>query len=1052
MDFNDVDLSDTLDYSVVKSSGTLGGTLAPLSSNDSGAGAAGSVSYTYSVANSATQYLAAGQTATETFTVTADDGNGGTVDQLVTVTITGTNDDPTVSAVGNGTLTEDASAPTLSTTVSVDFNDVDLSDTLDYSVVKSSGTLGGTLAPLSSNDSGAGAAGSVSYTYSVANSATQYLAAGETATETFTVTADDGNGGTVDQLVTVTITGTNDDPTVSAVGNGTLTEDASAPTLSTTVSVDFNDVDLSDTLDYSVVKSSGTLGGTLTPLSSNDSGAGAAGSVSYTYSVANSATQYLAAGQTATETFTVTADDGNGGTVDQLVTVTITGTNDAPTITVDADDGASANLTESNIGLSATDTLTITDVDVSDLVAPSVFAVSTTGPTGGLSNATLLAMMGVAPSPVDTTTTTTGQLTWTFNSGSEAFNFLNTTNTLELKYTIRATDDSLAIDDQFVTITITGTNDAAVITGTSSGSVTEATSGNPGIPSATGDLLATDVDNTNDAFQAVGATASASGYGTYTLSATGVWVYTLDNANAAVEALGNGDTLSDSFTVLSQDGTAQVVNITINGVDDRVMPTDIKLIIDSPLTDQNNMNNFSVTGTLVATDVDPGDFTYTLVSQTPTGGPAATFSISGDNLLSAGNLGQNQTYTLEIKATQSGDPVGMSYTEFFTIITGSNNNAGDTLSDPTGDDVLFGGDGNDFLIGGSGDDTLFGHASGSGAGDSLDGGAGNDTLYGGGGVDSLDGGTDNDILYGGGGVDAINTGTGNDVVVVNATVGAATPNDSIRVTVAGNGNDTGQDTITGFDLAADTLRILGTGVIGFVHGTDTAIGAAGGTNDGTVASFTALTGLVELNQATNNDWDDQGDVAVTFASPTGTFNEANFEARLQYDLTGTSGANTITGGALGDTLSGAGGIDNLSGAGGNDILIGGTGTDTLTGGIGNDTFKWTTTGDGVDSLADFTLGNLDPQNGALSANADVLDLSDVLGGNPTVVNAVNADNAATVDDYISFTVVGTTATLFADTDGLGGAAPVSLATFAVVSGTTASSLLNDILANNQLHV
>ena len=273
MDFNDVDLSDTLDYSVVKSSGTLGGTLAPLSSNDSGAGAAGSVSYTYSVANSATQYLASGQTATETFTVTIDDGNGGTVDQLVTVTITGTNDDPTMSAVGNGTLTEDASAPTLSATVSIDFNDVDLSDALDYSVV-SSGTLGGTLAPLSSDDSGAGAAGSVSYTYSVANSATQYLAAGQTATETFTITADDGNGGTVDQLVTVTITGTNDDPTVSAVVNGTLTEDASAPTLSTTVSVDFNDVDLSDTLDYSFVKSSGTLGGTLTLLSSNDSGAG----------------------------------------------------------------------------------------------------------------------------------------------------------------------------------------------------------------------------------------------------------------------------------------------------------------------------------------------------------------------------------------------------------------------------------------------------------------------------------------------------------------------------------------------------------------------------------------------------------------------------------------------------------------------------------------------------------------------------------------------------------------------------------------------------------
>ena len=90
----------------------------------------------------------------------------------------------------------------------------------------------------------------------------------------------------------------------------------------------------------------------------------------------------------------------------------------------------------------------------------------------------------------------------------------------------------MAFDDQLFTITITGTNDAAVITGTSSGSVPEATSSNPGIPTATGDLLATDVDNTNDAFQAVvSPTASASGYGKYTLSSSGTWTYTFNDAN-----------------------------------------------------------------------------------------------------------------------------------------------------------------------------------------------------------------------------------------------------------------------------------------------------------------------------------------------------------------------------------------------------------------------------------------------------------------------------------------------------------------------------------------
>jgi len=54
--------------------------------------------------------------------------------------------------------------------------------------------------------------------------------------------------------------------------------------------------------------------------------------VPWTYTVANSATQYLAKDQTTSEVFTVTIDDGKGGTTTQNVTVTATGTNDAPII------------------------------------------------------------------------------------------------------------------------------------------------------------------------------------------------------------------------------------------------------------------------------------------------------------------------------------------------------------------------------------------------------------------------------------------------------------------------------------------------------------------------------------------------------------------------------------------------------------------------------------------------------------------------------------------------------------------------------------------------
>ena len=145
---------------------------------------------------------------------------------------------------------------------------------------------------------------------------------------------------------------------------------------------------------------------------------------------------------------------------------------------------------------------------------------------------------------------------------------LNAGGTLTDTFTANTIDGT----SQLVTITINGANDTAVITGTATGTVLEAGSVNnssPGTPTATGDLNSIDVDNPNDAWTPVStATASVSGYGKYTLSAAGVWIYTLDNSNPAVQALNAGDTLTDTFTVSTVDGTSKIVSITINGADD----------------------------------------------------------------------------------------------------------------------------------------------------------------------------------------------------------------------------------------------------------------------------------------------------------------------------------------------------------------------------------------------------------------------------------------------------------------------------------------------------
>ena len=64
-------------------------------------------------------------------------------------------------------------------------------------------------------------------------------------------------------------------------------------------------------------------------------------------------------------------------------------------------------------------------------------------------------------------------------------------------------------------------------------------------------------------------TAGSNGYGSFTLAADGSWTYTADNSQAAIQQLGAGQSLTDSFTAVSRDGTAsQIVTVTINGTND----------------------------------------------------------------------------------------------------------------------------------------------------------------------------------------------------------------------------------------------------------------------------------------------------------------------------------------------------------------------------------------------------------------------------------------------------------------------------------------------------
>ena len=133
-------------------------------------------------------------------------------------------------------------------------------------------------------------------------------------------------------------------------------------------------------------------------------------------------------------------------------------------------------------------------------------------------------------------------------------------------YAIRLGNGTIAYAT--VHITISGQNDDATITGTSTGDVTE-----DAVPNNTvsGTLVVTDPDAGQNELQPVAAgTAGDNGHGTFQVNADGTWTYTLDNGDTAVDGLDDGESLTDTITVWSEDGTAsKQITVTIHGADDQ---------------------------------------------------------------------------------------------------------------------------------------------------------------------------------------------------------------------------------------------------------------------------------------------------------------------------------------------------------------------------------------------------------------------------------------------------------------------------------------------------
>ncbi len=199
--------------------------------------------------------------------------------------------------------------------------------------------------------------------------------------------------------------------------------------------------------------------------------------------------------------------------------------------------------------------------------------------------------------------------TWHYTvTDAGAVDALGQGDTLGDSFTVKVADNNGLFATQTVAITITGTDDAPVITSAAqSGQVSEGDGQPASSRTATGQVTYSDVD-TGDSHSFSIDTAAA--YGVASVDADGTWHYTVTDAGA-VDALGQGDTLGDSFTVKVADNNGlfatQTVAITITGTDDAPEITSAPQSGQVSEGDGQPAASRTATGQVTYSDVDTGD-------------------------------------------------------------------------------------------------------------------------------------------------------------------------------------------------------------------------------------------------------------------------------------------------------------------------------------------------------------------------------------------------------------------------------------------------------------
>ena len=742
--------------------------------------ATGKYIYTLNNADPEVQGLDAKSSIKETFTITVTDKHGETTTVDVTVNVKGTDDTPELT-LGKVLSVREGDADAVGDTA-VGF-DKDIADQghLTYSFGKDAD--GNPLTEITNEygtftiDPKTGA-----YTFTLDNTSETVLkmAAGRLYETSINVTVTDTSGLSDTKELVVNIEGTNTAPVITSGEHGViianpapLVEDGGVSKV--TGQVTAREYDEGDhVVAFKFVNDKGELVDSLT---------GKYGTISidkdgnYTYTFNKGQAQHLGAGEMAAEHFNVVAVDTYGAqtTTPSDLQIQIQGTNDAPVITSPT---PVLNLTELASGQAEiTGTITFNDADKKadgTFYDTHTFAVRPAGAAEAENGAAAEGKYGTL------TIDEHGNYKYTLTSDAlgEGDKYTET-------FTVTVDDGNGGKATQTITVNLTGTNDAPVITESHTDNGT------------TGSFIFTDADVKADGSfydthsfaisvdgKAHGVTLDSTGtHGTVTIDGLGTfeltqgdggnWHYAFTASPEAIAGAALGSFVTHDFQIIVNDGHATAMtpagedSLSVSFMGTGTPPADMDLGNLTPgMAQGDHLPGMDADGHQLAYAFDKavdgniqGEF-GSLHFNAETGQYTYTLDTSEDGLhklaqaqADGSALKESFGYTVSGHEGHSNGSLEINLTDLHTQL----GHAGaDTLGDQTaahsqvifgegGDDVIHGGAGNDWLFGGEGDDQIFG-------------GTGDDILYGGAGNDYLDGGTGHNSLYG---------GAGNDILVYN---------------------------------------------------------------------------------------------------------------------------------------------------------------------------------------------------------------------------------------------------------------------------------------------